>query len=437
MLQMSLYRYMKSYKKTLLNIGSAVLLQIITIICGFVITKLTIVTYGSDVNGLIASITRFLAFITLLESGFPLVIRALFYKPIAENDKESIAKILKTSENFFRKIAIIFIIYIVILCFILPKVVSNEFDKSFTISLIVIIAISTFQEYYFGLSYSLLLQAYHKKYIYHNIQIITVLLNAIVTIILIYCKCNIQTVKLASSFIFILRPIIQNIYVKKKFRINLKNVESDYKIEKKWDGLAQYISTVINNNTDVVLITLCSTVTEVSVYALYSVIINSVKNLIQSFANGIDTTYGDMIAKNKQEALNKSFKKFRKFYYLIATIAFLLTAVLIMPFIFFYTKGISDANYIRPIFALIMIVAQYIEVLKKPYFDLVLAKGDFKQTKNGAWIESILNIVISFILVWYWGIIGVAIGTLISVSIRTVEIVHYTSKNILKVGVKV
>lgn len=418
-------------KTILVSIISSVFLQVITIICGFFVTRLIIVNYGSDVNGLITSITRFLAFITLLESGVALVIRAALYKPIASNDKNTIEMILKTSEKFFRKLAIIFIFYVVVICGVLPQFVSNSFENNFTIIMIIIISLSTFAEYYFGLTYSLFLQAYYKKYIYYGIQSLILLLNTIIIVILILNRSNIQIVKLASCFIFILKPIIQNIYIKKKFKINLKNVKYDYKLEKKWDGLAQYISTVINNNTDVILLTICSNVSEVSVYAIYSVIINSVRNLVQSFANGVDSTFGDLIAKNELENLNKNFNKFKRFYYLIATGAFILTSILIMPFVYFYTKGITDANYFRPVFAYIMIIAQYIEVIKKPYFDLVLAKGDFKQTRNGAWLETIINIAISCILVWKLGIIGVAIGTLVSVSIRTIEIIHYASKNIL------
>ena len=47
-------------KKALINIISSFLLQIITIICGFIIPKLIIKTYGSNVNGIIVSIVQFL-----------------------------------------------------------------------------------------------------------------------------------------------------------------------------------------------------------------------------------------------------------------------------------------------------------------------------------------------------------------------------------------
>lgn len=55
-------------KKAILNIIASLLLQVIVLICGFIVPKLIITNFGSKVNGLISSITQFLAYISLLES---------------------------------------------------------------------------------------------------------------------------------------------------------------------------------------------------------------------------------------------------------------------------------------------------------------------------------------------------------------------------------
>ena len=127
-------------KKAFLNISSNFMLQIITILYGFIVPKIIITNFGSDINGLISSITQFLAYISLLESGFGPVVKATLYKPLSKKDNKEIANILKTSEKFFRNIAKVFIIYIIALCFIYPLIINNNFDKVFTISLILIIS---------------------------------------------------------------------------------------------------------------------------------------------------------------------------------------------------------------------------------------------------------------------------------------------------------
>ena len=111
-------------KKLIKNIILSLGVQLVTAICGFIIPKLIIEQYGSAVNGLVSSITQFLAYITFLEAGIGPVIKAALYKPIAKKDKNTIQDILKTSESFFKKIGYIFIVYLIILCIIYPKMIN-------------------------------------------------------------------------------------------------------------------------------------------------------------------------------------------------------------------------------------------------------------------------------------------------------------------------
>jgi len=51
---------------------------------------------------------------------------------------------------------------------------------------------------------------------------------------------------------------------------------------------------------------------------------------------------------------------------------------------------------------------------------------------KGAWVETILNISLSIILVIKFGLIGVAIGTLVAMLVRTSEFIYHTNKYVLK-----
>lgn len=419
-------------KNAILNIIVSLLLQVVTLICGFIVPKLIITKFGSNVNGLVSSIIQFLAYISLLESGFGPVVKATLYKPIANKDKKQIENILKASEKFFRIIALIFVIYLIILSVVYPTIVNTEFTFVYTMSLILIISISTLAEYYFGMTYTLYLQAEQKTYIISVIRIIGYILNTVVIVILIKANASIHIVKLVSGIIFVLRPIAQNIYVKKKYNINLKNANKNYELKQKWDGLAQHIAAVVHDNTDITILTIFAPITEVSVYSVYYLVAKGIKSIIQAFTGGVDAAFGDMIAKNEKEQLNKSFKTYELFYYTITTIAYVCTLVLIVPFIKVYTLGITDANYIRQLFAYLIVLAELIWAIRQPYNELVKAAGHFKETRKGAWVEAISNIVISLILVWKYGIVGVAIGTLVAMVIRTVEFVYHTNKYILE-----
>lgn len=418
-------------KKAIYNIVSSLVLQVVVLISGFIVPKLIISKFGSDVNGLLSSIAQFLAYISLLESGIGPVVRSSLYKPIAEKDNKTIKNILKASERFFRVIALIFVIYLVCLSVVYPFLVQKEFGYLYTFSLVLIISISTFFEYYFGITYQLYLQAEQKTYVTSIIQIITYILNIIFVIVLVKIGASIQIIKLFSGFAFILRPLIQNIYIKKKYNINLKDADESYKLDKKWDGLAQHIAAVVHGNTDITILTIFSKLSEVSVYSVYAMITKGVKSIISAFSGGIDASFGDMIAKNEKDTLNKSFSTYELFYFTIITICYSCTILLIVPFVGVYMKGVTDANYIRPLFGYLLVISEFIWAIRMPYSSITLAAGHFKETRKGAWVEAISNIVISIILVIKFGIVGVAIGTLVAMLIRTIEFIYHTNKYIL------
>ena len=419
-------------KNIIKNISTSLFLQVLTIICGFIVPKLIIEAYGSDTNGLISSITKFLGYIVLLESGFGPVVKSLLYKPIAKKDKQELESVLKSSELFFRKVAAIFIVYIIILCFVYPLFINKEFDALFTISLIIIISISTFSEYFFGITYKLYLQSEQKSYITSYIEIIATILHAIVVVILVYLKCDVRIVKFATVIIFLMRPIFQNLYVKRKYNIDLKHVKETKKIEQKWDGMAHHIASVIHENTDVAVITIFMNLKEVSVYSIYFLVVGGIRSLSQSFSSGVDASWGDMIARKEHDNLNIKFNRYKSLYDIITAIIFICTFILIIPFVKVYTKDFTDYNYIRPLFGYILVLAEFIWIVRQPYNDLIKAAGHFKQTKKGAILEAIINILLSIILVNKFGLVGVAIGTFVAMTFRMIYFINYSSKNILK-----
>lgn len=423
-------------KKILKNIVSNFLLQAVVVIYGFIVPKIIINCFGSDVNGLVVSISQFLSFIALFESGFGTVVKSVLYEPIARNDKKTIMSIVKASENFFKKLALLFIVYIFVLCCIFPFFVREHFEIIFTISLILAIAVSTFAEYYFGMAYRLLLQAEQKTYVVSAIQIITYVIAIVLALILANVGANIITIELAIGIVFVLRPILQNLYVKKNNDIALKEKVDDYRIRQKWDGLAQHIAWMVHSNTDVVILTLFTNLAEVSVYSVYRLATAAIKKIIQSLNNGVDASFGDMIAKKEKENLMRKFSAYELMFIIIATILYACTLLLITPFVGIYTKGVTDIGYIRPVFGCLLVLGEFIWAVRVPYGSLTQAAGHFKETRKGAWVEAIINIVISMVLVFKFGIIGVAIGTVIAMLIRTIELIRYANKFILHRGIK-
>lgn len=417
--------------KLKLNLVSSLLYQLTTIVCGFILPRFFLTYYGSEVNGLVSSIVQFLGFISLAECGVGAVVQSTLYKPLADNDMVSVSKIVLSSERFFRRIAYILLGYVVVLMTVYPFITIASFDYLFTLILIFVISISTFAQYYIGMTYKLLLNADQLGFIQYTIHAVVLILNTFSCILLMRGGASIQTVKLTTSLMFVIQPVLLSVIAKRRYKIDRRMRLTEEPIQQKWNGLAQHIASVVLGNTDTVVLTLLSTLQNVSIYAVYHLVVNGVKQIVVSMTNGMQAMLGNMLAKNEMKALNHSFDHIEWSLHTLVTFVFSVTAVLIVPFVSVYTAGITDTNYIVPAFAYLITLAQASYCLRLPYNIIVLAAGHYKQTQWSAIIEAIINVAVSVILVFPLGLIGVAIGTFVAMTYRTVYLVCYLRKNIL------
>lgn len=423
---------MSRKKKLLLNTGTGVLKQVITIICGFILPRYMLLYYGSAVNGVVSSITNFLSFISLLDMGVGAVIQANLYKPLAAGDNDQISRVVVSSERFFRRLAYIFIGYIAALCVAFPIFVNSSFSPLFSISLLIIISISTLAQYLFGMTYQLLLNADQRSFIQLIMQIGTIVLNTIFAIILMKMGASVHVVKLMTSVVYVLRPLGQAFYVKRHYNLNKRIKVVGEPIKQKWNGFSQHLAAVICQNIDVVVLTLFSTLENVSIYSVYFSVTNGVEQIVLTAATGLESLFGNMIAKGERETLSRTFNAVEWIIHTGVTIIFTIAGICVVPFVSVYTKGITDANYIAPVFGSILVMAYGSQCLRVPYFRVIKAAGHFKETQNGAYISAVLNIVITVSLVFKFGLVGTAIGTLVAMLYHTCYFVWYLRKNILE-----
>jgi len=418
-------------KKFVINTGASLINEIVTFLVGLILPYLIISHYGSSVNGLVNSITSWLGFITICELGVGAVIKANLYKPLAEKDTTRLNAVLKSAQNFFRKIAIVLIGYTAILAIVYPVLVGNEFEYWYSASLIIIISISSFAQYYFGMIYQLLLAADQRAYIQLYTNCITLILNTVLSFILIKLDFSIHIVKLVTSFVFILRPMFMLYYANKHYDINLKIQYRGEPIKQKWNGLAQHIAMQVQTSVDVVILTIFSSMNDVSIYSIYNMVVKGIMQLVFTVNAGISALIGKEIAEGDERKLSSTFSAFEWGMHTVTTVLFLITGVMIIPFITIYTKDVTDTNYIIPVFGILITICGALRCVQLTYNVVVQAAGHFKETQKAALIEPIINIIISLVAVKQFGLIGVTFGTVISLLYRAIYLIVYLHSNIL------
>ncbi|WP_027108105.1 polysaccharide biosynthesis C-terminal domain-containing protein [Lacticigenium naphthae] len=423
-------------KQAFKSILSSGLLLAVTILTGFAVPRLMLEYFGSELNGLIASITQFLAYMVIMEAGLGGVIRAALYKPLADGNERAISSIIKATQNFFKFVGYFFVGYLFLLALIYPYFVKESFDFVFTLSLVVIMGVNMFFRYYLGITYQILLEASQKKYITDIFQLITVLASTGLTIFLIVSGVSLHIIMLSMLFIYILHPFLLKWYVKNHYHL-IRDISPDKTaLKQKWDGFGHHVAYIVHINTDITLLTIFTNIKEVSVYAVYYMVVASVRNIVYLFSQGVDAAFGNIIAKQEKESLKGNFEIYEFLIFAITTIMFTATGILIIPFIKIYTSGIYDVNYIRPEFAVILILAEAIYCIRNPYNIVIKAAGHFRQTRNIAIIEAVINIIVSVIFVLRFGLTGVAIGTFSAMLYRTLSEVYYLSNEVIYLSIK-
>ena len=419
-------------KKVAINTVFSLLEELTAVICGFILPRVILSTLGSQYNGLINSITQFLACAVLLRSGIGGATRAALYKPMAENNFDDINAIVKATDNFMKKIGLILAGVILVFASVFPFIFKNEFGWIFVFSLFLIIGASTFAESFFGVTYLIVLQADQRVWISSLLRIICYILNTVVSVLLIFGGFSIHIVKLGSALIYVAYPIVMGAYVKHHYKIKTNVIPNNRAISQRWDAFWQQVAVFVMDNTDVMVLTVLTNMLEVSVYSVYNLVVSGLKRAVQSFSSGLEAAFGNMIALKEEKVLKDNVSIIENIMYSVSTVVYTCAAILIVDFVSLYTQNVTDVNYIRPTFAYVIIVSQFFNGIRIPYQMVVQAAGHYKQTKAGAILEPILNISVSVVLVIKFGLVGVAIGTLVATVFRTIQYSWYMSKALVK-----
>lgn len=83
------------------NTLSTALYQLTAMVMGFITPRLMILYYGSEINGLIVSVTEFLTYFKMLEAGLAASVNVALYEPLARRDHQAVSGIASAARLFY------------------------------------------------------------------------------------------------------------------------------------------------------------------------------------------------------------------------------------------------------------------------------------------------------------------------------------------------
>lgn len=430
---------MNRTKKFFYNAITTALCQVCVMFAGFIIPRVMLRYYGSEINGLVSSISQFIVYFNLVEAGLSGAAIYALYRPLADNNHKAINGVISATQKYYTQAGYIFVSLTIGLAFVYPMFVRTDVLSPINVGLLVLIlGVNGALEFFTLSKYRALLSADQRTYVISLASIVHIVANTLIIVVLVDLGTDIVVLRFIALFSIFLRSVILMAYVKVKYKyVNYKEKPDMAGLDKRWDVLYLQILGAIHSGAPVVILTVVlRDLKVISVYTIFYMVVSGLNGVLSIFKSGLSASFGNVIARGEQKTLQKAYSEFEFLYYSLITIIYSVAFVTIMPFIRIYTTGITDVNYDLPFIGSLFVLSGLLYNIKTPQGMIVISAGLYKETKRQTTIQGAIAILGGIILVPFWGLVGVMIAKILSDIYRNLDLLFFIPKHVTKLPVK-
>ena len=407
--------------------------QFTAVIAGFLVPRAIIGVYGSEVNGLVSSLTQFIGYFALVEAGVSGAATFALYRPISKHDWDGINIVASASRSFYQKSGIVFLLLLVMLSVAYPMLVTAGSLSSWEITSLAFLLGAKVVVDFFSLSkYRVFLTADQKNWLIQLASTVYTLLNTFIIILLSYLRAPIVIVYVVALFAVFARSFILAIYTWRNYpQLDCKVDFGNYELPQRWDALFLQILGAVQSGAPVVLATvLCGSMSEVSVLAVYLLVSNGLQMIPNVLGTGLQAMFGRQIAEGDYAALRSSYKPYRALVYAVSAVACGCAFSLILPFVDLYTDGFHDANYHNALLGFFIVLNVFLFHGKSSQGLLVIAAGMYKETRFQTCLQAAIIVVLGIPLTANYGVVGTIAASCLSNLYRVVDLLIFEPRKI-------
>lgn len=399
------------------NIAFGLINKIVTLLFPFIIRMVMIREIGAEYLGLGSLFSSILQVLNITELGFSSAVVYSMYKPIADDDTDTLCAIL----NFYRKmyicigtiIALLGIILIPFLHFFINGTVPDNIN----IYVLYVMYLSSSVISYLLFAYkNSLISAYQRADVISNINTVIQLFVYIAQCIILITIKNYYLYVVMLFFGSILQNIFTEITSKRLFpKIRcIGNLSSNVRreIQIKVKGLLiNKLCAISRNSFDSIFLSSFLGLTATAIYNNYFYIMNGITIMFSIIGSSILAGVGNSVATESQQKNYSDMKKFNFIYMGLASWSTVCLLCLYQPF----TELAFGKEMLFP-FPVVTLFCIYFYVLRMGDIRALYseAKGLWWENRFRAVTEAVLNIVLNFILGKLFGVYGIVAATLIS-----------------------
>ncbi len=426
-------------KHSLRNIYIGILSQIILVLLGFISRKVFVDSLGIDYLGINGLLSNVLSVMALVESGIGISIVYNLYKPLAEGEKRKVIALVQLYKKAYGILALI-VLVISIFLFPLLDYLMKEGGNIDNLAIIYFLFVAKNMISYLNAHKWSLINADQQGYIIARIDLVFQVITMIARI-LILIATNSYILYLSIELILYLSQTIYNsrivnqrypyIRTKEKYSIDSSTKENMVKNVKAM--FLHNVGAFLVFGTDNILISSFISVTTVGLYSNYTMITSQMTALVSPLLGGIGASVGNLIATENREKNYSIFKVSFLVNFWIYSLSVIFLYNLLQPFIGWWLGREYLLDKLSFFFILLNF---YLTGMRSAIATFKNKAGLFVQDKYAPVIEGLINLFSSLILVKFFGLAGIFMGTTLSTLLTifwTQPVIVY--KNVFKVRV--
>jgi hypothetical protein len=414
-------------------------LQLVTIISGFLVPRTIIGVYGSEVNGLVSSLSQIVSYITLVEAGISAAAVFALYKPLVAEDITMISRIVTSAKKFYYKSGAIFVVGVALLAVIYPLIVDvSGFTHLQIVIIVVFLGASGFLDFFTLAKYRVLLTATQRNWVIQAASIVYRVLYVVIIMVLAGLRAPIEVVYGVAIVPIFIRSGILVVYTRKKFPdVDYSSKDGDIELDQRWDAFYLQILSAVQSGAPVLIATfLLNDLGAVSVLTIYLYVANALLQICGALGEGTQASFGDVIARGQTETLQRTYKEFQTATYTLNALTAAVCLVLIMPFMALYTHGFTDANYIDPLLGFLVTFNVFLYHLKTPQGLLVISAGLYRETRIQTTIQTLILIIGGIAGGLVGGMNGIIVGACLSNIYRDIDLAIFIPRRVTHTPVR-
>lgn len=405
--------------------------QMLVMLLGFVFPRAMIARYGSDVNGLLGTISQIFSYMALLEAGVGQAAKNALYQPIVKNDRNGISVILSISSNYFRRLTVYYGAGVVLLAVAAPFALNTEVTPSVIIAVVLLEGMSGVLSFFFVQTISTMLVADGKSYINNAIIAADKILCYVIRIIMAGCGVNIVLLQAAYFLISVGKVILYYSYFKKEYAwVDLHAASGHEKLKDRNAYIITEVAWTLFSSTDMIVLSVFVNTKMSSVYYIYNMVFSGLNMLLNAVYFSINYLLGQAY-HNDLKDYEKMHDAFMSVFVGGMTVLASTAYILCIPFIKLYTHGVTDIDYVYEAVPLLFSLVQIISWSRYIGGNLTGVAGYAKKTSYISMIEAIINVFLSLLLVGQFGIVGVLAATVAALPLKVLWCIYISDKKVM------